>query len=108
MEAKMEPQGTQNQKKTKKGHSKKQQRTTLPKVGYWLHFGLKMGIYFRTGSAPKITKIKQILKMGPRASKMSPRASQMTTNDESDLPKSKKSRCKTPQKLHCLCLFESE
>jgi hypothetical protein len=84
----------------KKGIQKTIKNTTLQKVGYWLHFEVKMGILFRGRSAPKITTIPEILKMGPRASKMGPRASKMTKNHDSDLPKSRKSHCKPAQNWH--------
>ena len=44
MEAKMEPQGTQNHKKSKQASTQKNNKNaTLQKVGYWVHFGLQMG-----------------------------------------------------------------
>ena len=61
-------------------------------------FGAKMvpkrDYPFVAGAPPKITKIKEILQMGPRASKMGPWASNITKNHDSDLQKSRKSYCK--------------
>ena len=75
---------------------KNYKKTTLQRVGSWLHFALKMEVVFRTGSVHKITTIAKNLNMGPRASKMSPRASKMspraskmTKSRESNLPKTK-------------------
>ena len=45
------------------------------------------GLLFRTGNVSKITKTRDILKMGPEASKMSPRVPEITQNHESDHPK---------------------
>ena len=60
-------------------------------MGYWLILTSKVDYPFRPGNVSKITKIRGILKMGPRASEMSPRAPKITENHESDHPKSRKS-----------------
>ena len=59
----------------------------------WAQHGAQKGLLFRGRSAP-LTKILEILQMGPRASKMGPRASNITKNHDSDLQKSRKSYCK--------------
>ena len=48
-----------------------------------------MGIPFRAGAPPKITRIPEILTMDTRLSEKSPRASKITENHTSDIPKSK-------------------
>ena len=71
MGAKMEPQGAQNHKKTRKASTQKNiKNTLLQKVGYWLHFGLKKGLLFRGRSAPKIMTIPKIFKMNLRPPKL--------------------------------------
>ena len=91
----MEPPGTPNFKKNKKsGHSKKHGKSTPQKVGYLFILTSKVTSPFHTGNVFEITKIRDILKMGPEVSKMSPRAPKITQNHESDDPKSKNRRHK--------------
>ena len=86
----MEPPGTPNHKKSRKtGTQKNTQKTTLQKVGSWSHFDFKSDLFFRTGTVFKITKIRDIFKMGPQASKMSPWAPKIIQNHESGRPKIK-------------------
>ena len=87
-----------SQKIKKSGHSKKHGKTTLEKAGYWSKRDLKSDCPFRPGIVSKVTKIRDILKIGPRASKMSPRAPKTTQNHESDHPKSRKSYKKESRK----------
>ena len=53
---------------------KKHRKTTLQQTGYWSTFTSKVISPFRPGNVSKITKIRDIFKMGSQASKMSPRA----------------------------------
>ena len=50
---------------------------------------LKKEVPFRSANVYKITKITEIMKIGPQASKIAPRASKITKNHDSDLPKSR-------------------
>ena len=67
-----------SQKIKKSGHSKKHWKTTLQKVGSWSILTSKRDWAFRAENVPKITKIRDVVKMGPQASKMSPWAPKMT------------------------------
>jgi hypothetical protein len=83
-----------SQKNEKNEHRKNTTNKTVQKVGYWLHFVLKMGLGFRGRSAQKFTPIPQILQKAPNLQKGPPGASQMTKNHDPDLPKSRKSTAK--------------
>ena len=79
-----------SQKISNSEHSKSVKNITLQKVGAWSHFDLKNDLLFRAGSVLKITKIRDIFKIGPQVSKMSPWPPKMTQNHKSDHPKSRK------------------
>ena len=54
MEAEMEPQGTQNLKKSLKASTQKNiKNTTLQKVGYCLHLGSKRDYFLAAETLPK-------------------------------------------------------
>ena len=70
---------------------KKTSKNNTAKSGLLVDSDLKSALVFRAGNVFEITKIRDILKMGPEVSKMSPRAFKITENHESDHPKSRKS-----------------
>ena len=92
MRPKWSPRAPQISKKQEKWTVKKKHRkATLRKMGYWSIWTSKVDCPFRPGNVSEITKIRDILKMGPEVSKMSPRAPKITKYHEYDHPKSSKS-----------------
>ena len=81
----MEPPGTPNHKKSRQvGTQKHIEKQHCKKLVRGRILTTKGDYPFRAGSVLKITKIRDIFKMGPQASKMSPWAPKITTNHESD------------------------
>ena len=88
------PSADQISKNQEKWVFKKTSKNDTAKSGLLVDFDIKKGLDFRGGSVIKITKIRDVFKMGPQVSKLSPRAFKTTQNHESDNPKSKKSQKK--------------
>ena len=84
-----------SQKSKKTEHAKKPQKNNTQKVWFRMQNDLKIEVLFRSRSAPEITKIHKILKIGLRTSKI-------TKNLDSDLPKSLKIMISTSQNLEIL------
>ena len=97
---KMEPQGTQNHKKQRSERSRKHWKHKTGKsvllAPFWTQ---NRGSYSRRKS-PKNQNNHKNPQNGPWASKMGARTSKITKNQDSHLPKSRKSHCKTAHTRH--------
>ena len=103
----MEPPASQNPKKLKKEGSKKHQKSSTPKSGLVVRFWYQNGGRISSRNAPKITTNPKIVEMGARASKRCPRPPKITKNDDSRLPKSRKSHCGNNSKMQKLSKNEA-
>ncbi len=75
----MEPPGTPNHKKSRKvGTQKNIEKQHCKKWVLGRILTSKRAWVFRAENVPKITKIRDVVKMGPQASKMSPWAPKIT------------------------------
>ena len=91
MEPKWSLRAPQISKNQEKWALKKTSKNNTAKSGLLVDFDLKSELGVRARNVFKITKIRDIFKMGPQASKMSPWAPKITQNHESDHPKSRTS-----------------